>query len=222
MIVSLSHFVAVVTAATLLAVVAPIARAESQAALRFDGAESFQLKNRLIDVQSGGVVHLNAKEGEGLAWISGAQFIEGRLSIDVKGKDELGRSFVGIAFHGSENLERFEAVYLRPFNFQAETIERRSHSLQYMSMPEYPWATLRERFPGKYEAGLTAAPAPQDWVRLTLEVRQRVLKVYVNDAATPALTATLLGAHSGNAIALWVGNNSEGWFRNLRIDAPSR
>lgn len=219
MIVALYRLVAVVAAS--LAVIAPIASAESQAALRFDRTESFQLKNRLIDLQSDGVAHLNANEGEGLAWISGEHFVEGRLSIDVKGKDELGRSFVGIAFHGSENLERFGAVYLRPFNFQAETTERRSHSLQYMSMPEHPWATLRERFPGKYEAGLTSAPAPHDWVRLTLEVSQKVLKVYVNDAATPALTVKLLGAHSGDAIALWVGNNSEGWFRNLRIEASS-
>lgn len=222
MIVSLYQLVAVAAATISLAVIAPIASAESQTPLRFDRKESFQLKNRLIDLQSDGVAHLNANEGEGLAWISGEQFVEGRLSIEVKGKDEPGRSFVGIAFHGSEDLERFEAVYVRPFNFQASTTERRSHSLQYMSIPEYSWAILRERFPGKYEAGLTPAPAADDWVRLTLEVKQNVLRVYVDDVATPALTVKLLGTHSGNAIALWVGNGSEGWFRNLQIEASSR
>ena len=58
MIVSLYQLVAVV--ATSLAVIAPIASAESQEALRFDRTESFQLKNRLIDLQSDGVAHLNA------------------------------------------------------------------------------------------------------------------------------------------------------------------
>jgi hypothetical protein len=37
-----------------------------------DRKEVFTLRNRAIDLQSGAVAHLNAREGEGLAWISGA------------------------------------------------------------------------------------------------------------------------------------------------------
>ena len=45
-------------------------------------------------------VHLDAAPGAGLAWIKGLNVNEGCLSLEVKGSNDFGRSFVGLAFRG--------------------------------------------------------------------------------------------------------------------------
>src|SRR5687767_4680129 len=89
--------------------------------------------NRKLDQSKAGspeAVFLNAMPEDGLAWIDGAELSEGTIELEIKGKDEQGRSFVGIAFHGSDN-KTFDGVYLRPFNFKADDPARRSHAIQY-------------------------------------------------------------------------------------------
>src|SRR6266508_4098814 len=117
-------------------------------------ANKIEVFNRKLDQTKSGsseAVFLNAAPNDGLAWITGVELSEGTIELEIKGKNEQGRSFVGIAFHGQDN-QAFDAVYLRPFNFKAAEQERRSHAIQYISMPEYDWSKLRKNDPGKYES----------------------------------------------------------------------
>jgi hypothetical protein len=175
--------------------------------------------NRTLDQTKAGApeaVFLNSADDYGLAWIIGVDFSNGTIELEIKGENNPGKSFVGVAFHGKDN-KIFDAVYLRPFNFQAPKAENRSHSIQYISMPEHDWSELRGKYPGKYEAGLLPAPAPNSWVGLKLVLEGKNLSAFVNGADKPALNIELLNDRARGKLGLWVGNGSDGWFRNLTI-----
>jgi hypothetical protein len=162
-----------------------------------------------------GEVRLNAAPDEGLAWIAGIMRTEGCLSLEVRGSNELGRSFVGIAFRGADR-ETYDVVYVRPFRFRSDNPAQAAHGLQYMSMPDHPWPLLRERSPGVYESSIGSAPDPNHWVHLMVRFRAGRMQAFVNGAAAPRLDLPLLTQRTGGRAALWVGNNSRGAFRNLR------
>jgi hypothetical protein len=164
---------------------------------------------------------LTAAPSDGLAWIEGAEFSEGTIELEIKGKNEPGQSFVGIAFHGKDNRS-FDAVYLRPFNFQNPEPERRSHSIQYIAMPDYDWNKLRTGHPGKYEFAIVPPPDPGSWVKLKLVIKGKNVAAFVNGSEKPALTVELLNDQNKGKLALWVGNGSDGWFRNLKIVPESK
>jgi len=180
--------------------------------------------NRKIDQTKSGsseAVFLSAAPDDGLAWITGVELSEGTIELESKGKNEQGRSFVGIAFHGQDNRV-FDAVYLRPFNFQATEQERRSHAIQYISIPGHDWSELRKSHPGKYESAVTPAPDPDSWVKLRLVVKGKNVAAFVNGADAPALTVELLNDLLKGKVGLWVGNGSDGWFRKLKIIPASK
>jgi hypothetical protein len=177
---------------------------------------TYRANNRELSDASDGVVHLNAGGGDGVAWLNGALIADGRISLDVKGADLQGRSFVGIAFRGTDD-QHYDVVYLRPFNFNAAEQERRAHSLQYVSMPDYGWERLRKEFPGKYEAEVRPSPNPDTWVHLDLGLKGEELSVFVDGAKIPTMQIKLLSKQSKGAIGLWVGNNSDGDFRQVEI-----
>ena len=86
---------------------------------------------------------------EQLAWIEGAPFSSGVIEAEVAGAPAPGaaegaRGFVGIAFRLQEDRKTYDAFYLRPTNGRAEDQERRNHSVQYISHPEWPWFRLRK------------------------------------------------------------------------------
>jgi len=83
------------------------------------------------------------------------------------------------------------------------------------------WAKLRKDHPGKYESSIAPAPAPEDWVKLKLVLEGKQLRVHVNGLKKPTLEVELLNSRLGGKVGLWVGNNSEGGFQNLRV-APRR
>ena len=156
-----------------------------------------------------------------MAWVTGLEFSEGTVEVEIKGKNEQGRSFVGIAFHGQDN-RAFDAVYLRPFNFKAGEEARRSHSIQYVSMPEYDWNKLRNSHPGKYEFPIAPAPDPDSWVKLKLVIKEKNVAAYVNGSDTAALNVELLNDRAKGKLGLWVGNGSDGWFKNLKVIPASK
>src|SRR5690349_5239466 len=133
----------------------------------------FQLVNRAITISSDNpekvVVHLDAKAGDGVAWLKDIQFSKGVIEFDARGKNVLQQSFLGIAFHGI-NDSTFDAVYFRPFNFQSPDTTRKSHSVQYISLPQYDWSVLREKFTGKYENKLTSTVDPESWFHMKIIV----------------------------------------------------
>ena len=104
-------------------------------------ANKIEVFNRTLDQTEAGspqAVFLNDASDDGLAWIAGVELSEGTIELEIKGKNQQGRSFVGIAFH-------------------------------------------------------------------------------VNGSDVPALTVELLNERLKGKVGLWVGNGSDGWFRNLKV-----
>jgi hypothetical protein len=161
-------------------------------------------------------IRFSKNEGDGIAWLKGVEFSNGTIELDIKGKDLLQQSFVGVAFHGLNN-ETLDAVYFRPFNFQSSDPVRKIHAVQYVSHPDYTWSVLREKFNGKYEKSVTPAPDGNEWFHAKIVVQYPKVTVYVNDNSEPCLVIDKLNDRRTGKIGLWVGNTSDGDFANLQI-----
>lgn len=161
-------------------------------------------------------VHVSEGAGPGVVWIEGSDFAEGTIELDVRGRDVLQQSFVGVAFHRKDDAH-YEGVYLRPFNFRAQDPERHRHAVQYIAVPDYDWPRLREQFPDRFESAVDSAIVPTEWVPLRVVVTSASIQVFVGHGATAALQVRPLGSHPSGAIGLWTGNNSDGAFANLRV-----
>lgn len=171
--------------------------------------------NRKLTLPDHGGYHLDEEPGEGVAWLRLPAFRTGTISFEVKGKDTLQHSFVGIAFHGS-NDSTYDVVYLRPFNFRAADPVRRSHAVQYISLPRYDWEPLRNQYPGKYENAIEPAPEPNDWVKVKVVVTGKKVTVFV--ANKQCLEVDLLdNMNAGTQLGLWVGNTSGGDWRDVKV-----
>lgn len=180
---------------------------------------SFEVYNRIITINNSDgkpQVHMSAAEGDGIAWIKNKIFSAGIIEFDVKGKDVLQQSFVGIAFHGA-NDSVFDGIYFRPFNFNAADTNRKNHSVQYISMPQYDWEYLRDKYPGKYEHALNSKIEATSWFHVKVAVDQNKISVYVNSGSEPCLTVKPLHDYTNGKIGFWVGNHSDGDFANLVI-----
>ena len=161
-------------------------------------------------------VHLSEREGVGLLWLTESAFTEGTLQVDVRGRDVLQKSFLGLAFHGKDD-NTYESVYLRPFNFRATEPDRHQHAVQYMAAPDFDWPRLRREFPEEFENPVDQAIVPTDWVTLRVVVQARTIQIFVGSAKALALEVRRLGSSDGGMIGLWVGNNSDGDFADLKI-----
>jgi hypothetical protein len=170
---------------------------------------------RLTEAGRAGV-HLSAAANNGIAWIEGSEFGEGTITVDVRGKDVLQQSFLGLAFHRKDD-NTYEGVYLRPFNFRATDPARHQHAVQYMSLPDFDWPKLRETSPEEFENPVDASVSPTDWVTLRIVVQAQKLQIFVGSADTPALEVRKLGTLTSGQVGLWVGHNSDGDFANLRM-----
>jgi len=189
------------------------------------GSHRFQLVNREITISTNkdgkAIVHLDSKPNQGIAWIKGLIFKSGNIEFDVKGKNILQQSFVGIALHGL-NDSTFDVVYFRPFNFQSADAIRKSHLVQYISLPQYDWEILREKYPGKYESALSSTIEPESWFHAKITVKANNIAVYVNNDTKPSLIITPLTNRTAGKIGFWVGNNSDGDFSNLTITIQNK
>jgi hypothetical protein len=161
-------------------------------------------------------ISLSKSPGNGIAWLKDVQFSEGIVELDIKGKDVFQQSFVGIAFHGVDK-DTLDAVYFRPFNFQSSDPIRKSHAVQYISHPDYPWPVLREKYPGKYENEVFPAPDGDEWFHVKIVIKCPEVTVYVNGNNIPSLAVDKLNDRTTGKIGLFVGNNSDGDFANLQI-----
>ncbi len=159
-------------------------------------------------------VHLDGKPGYGLLWIKEPVFKNGRIEFDIKGNDKQGKSFVGLAFHGL-NDSTYEAIYFRPFNFKSP--DKYENSIQYISHPEYPWFKLRKNYPKKYESTISPVPQPNDWFHVTIIINYPSVKVFVNNSERPSLMIEQISSRKAGWVGFWVGHNSEGYFKNLKI-----
>jgi hypothetical protein len=153
--------------------------------------------------------------------VTGSQFQDGLIAVDVAGDrvpgaTEVARGFVGIAFRVAQDGPPFEAFYLRPYNGRSDDQLQRNHSAQYISSPEFPWNRLRQEFPGKYETYVDLVPG--EWTKLKIEVKGDKARLYVNDAREPTLIVNhLLHGQTKGAIALFISLGSVAHFSNLRV-----
>ncbi len=161
-------------------------------------------------------IRFSKSQDDGIAWLKGVEFSDGIIEIDIRGKDVLQQSFVGVAFHGIDNTT-LDAIYFRPFNFQSTDPVRKIHAVQYVSHPDYTWNILREKDNGKYEKAVTPAPNGNEWFHVTIIVKYPQVSVYVNKNSEPSLRIQQLNERKTGKIGLWVGNNSDGDFANLVI-----
>ena len=156
-----------------------------------------------------------------LVILSTTDFQDGVIEVDLAGEPAPGagegaRGFVGIAFRVAPDQSRFECIYLRPTNGRAEDQVRRNHSVQYISIPGFPWPLLRKDFPEKYETYVDLLPG--EWTKVKIEVRGDKARLYVNGVAQPTLLVNdLKQGQTKGSIALWIGTGTLAHFSNVRI-----
>jgi hypothetical protein len=160
-------------------------------------------------------------DADGLAILSGPEFQDGTIEVDLAGEPGPGantqvRGFTGVAFRIAPEAAKYELFYLRPTNGRAEDQERRNHSAQYDSFPDYPWFRLRKENPGKYESYVDLVPA--EWTKVKIAVAGGKAKLYVHGAEQPALVVNdlKLGLAKG-AVGLWIGPGTVAHFSNLKV-----
>jgi hypothetical protein len=157
-----------------------------------------------------------------LVRINDLLFHNGTIELEVAGKPRSGasgtaRGFIGLAFRLSEDHTKFECIYLRPANGRAEDQVRRNHSVQYISHPDHPWERLRKEEPEKYETYVDLEVGV--WTKVKIEVQDNTARLFVHGATQPTLIVKDLkqGTGTTGGIALWIGPETEGYFRNLTV-----
>lgn len=162
----------------------------------------------------------NSNGGSGLAAISGSDFEDGTIEVDLAGLPREGamqaaRGFIGVAFR-LQDATHYEAFYIRPTNGRADDQLRRNHSTQYIGEPEFPWERLRQESPGVYES--YADLVPGQWTKVKIVVSGVRAQLFVNGADQPCLIVNdLKHGKSRGKIALWLGPDTEGYFANLTV-----
>ena len=162
------------------------------------------------------VVTFDARVGDGAAWLDGVELRNGTIEVLIRGKNNPGRSFVGVAFRGVDD-ETYDAVYFRPFNFVADNDLSLSHMVQYVSHPEYTWSRLREEHTDVYENPLANPPDPDRFFKARIEISKPEIRVYLGEETEPCLVVEELTDRTGGRVGLWMGNGSDGSFAELVI-----
>jgi hypothetical protein len=181
-----------------------------------NGIEVFNREMSLLNEGSRLGIRLSKEEGEGVARLKGVEFSNGVLEFDVRGEDVKQHSFVGIAFHGVDNTT-FDAIYLRPFQFKEQSEILRRRRIQYVSLPDYTWRALREKFPDIYENSVEPGPDPNSWVRVRVVIEGRTISTYINGGKEPSLVVEKLTQVTSGSIGFYVADTSGGDFANLTI-----
>jgi hypothetical protein len=184
---------------------------------KINDGKTWKIFNRAVKTgtdENQSTIIFDAREGDGLAVFQDLNFENGTIEFDVKGKDVLQQSFVGVAFH-IQNDSTFNAIYFRPFNFKKP--ERTSHSVQYISHPKFTWQKLRSEFPEQFEKTVTPVPNPDEFFHARIEVEWPLVKVFVENADIPSLEVKMLSTFKKGKVGLWVGNGSDGSFKNMTV-----
>jgi len=164
---------------------------------------------------------------DGLIHLDGMVFSNGRLELELAGAPATGagegaRGFVGLAFRVQPSRgdapATYDAFYLRPTNGRALDQERRNHTTQYISHPEWTWSRLRREAPARYESYVDMLP--DTWTKVRIEVQGDTARLFVHGQAQPSLIVNDLktGARGTGGVALWIGPGSVAHFRNLVVE----
>lgn len=147
------------------------------------------------------------------AYVKGVSFSEGTIELDLRGTAQPQGSFLGIVFNGRDG-KSYESVYFRSFNFKQPDLVRRSHAVQYICHPDWPWDRLRNEKNGEYEKGVLPEPDPTQWFHARIEIDSNRVKVYVENSENPSLDVKRLTSGSGK-VGLWFNGAAD--FSNLKI-----
>lgn len=159
--------------------------------------------------------HPGAISTQRILWLKKVSFTQGTIDVELRGKDVFLKSFLGIAFHGTDD-NHYELVYFRPFNFKHADTLRRKWSVQYMVVPEFMYDKLRKEHPLVYENAVNPVPNPGDWFHATIIVDADSVRVFVNHSSLPCLQAKRLSQATDGKIGLW-DDELSGDFANLDI-----
>jgi hypothetical protein len=179
------------------------------------------LKNNAIDTVAGSGLAVFPGDPPGAisavnnVWFRNITFREGTIDLDLRGKNEFLKSFLGILFHGTDT-GHFDVLYFRPFNFRHSDTARRRWSVQYMAIPKHDYAVLRKAHPLVYENAVTPVPDPDDWFHFRMTIKAGMLTVWVDHSATPSLQVHLLADNDGQQFGL-MSDGLRSDFRNLVI-----
>jgi hypothetical protein len=171
---------------------------------------------RAIQLSSASGVH-----GSGVALFDGIRLRDGSIDLFVAGAlaagaDTSARGFVGVVFRSSADGAHFENFFLRPTNGRANDQLRRNHSVQYQSIPDYPWSRLRNETPGRYESYVDIEAGR--WTEMRIVVHGTRAALFVDRATQPALIVNdlKLGANGG-LVGLWIGSGTVAYFSHAVI-----
>ncbi len=155
-----------------------------------------------------------------LAMIRGLKMQNGDIELELAGApgpsaSTEARGFVGIAFR-VENARTMEVIYLRPTNGRADDQIRRNHSVQYESLPDFPWDRLRREFPKKYETYVDLQPGV--WTRVRISFDGQKARLYVHGSDQPTLIVNDLKRPAApGSVALWIGPGTIAHFRDMKV-----
>jgi hypothetical protein len=169
---------------------------------------------KLVEKDGAAAIEFNQERVPSVIWLDGFEFKAGAIEFDARGKSAPNSSYVGVAFRVVDAATH-DVVYFRPFNFRASEPQKKSHAVQYMSEPQWPWHKLREGKPGQYEKPLEPAPDGDAWFHAKVLVENRQVKVFVNGATEPSLVVNELSDRPGGSVGLWC--NGYGVIANLKI-----
>jgi hypothetical protein len=154
--------------------------------------------------------------------IKNTDFKNGTIEVKVlsrllKNAPDWARGFIGVTFRINEQNNKFEGIYLRPANGRVNDQLRRNHSIQYFSFPDFSFEQSRKEAPGVYES--YADMGLNEWITMRIEVNGNHAELFLNNNKQPSLVVNdlKLGQDASGAIGLWVGNWTEGYFRDLKI-----
>ncbi|GAB5559978.1 MAG: hypothetical protein SynsKO_16250 [Synoicihabitans sp.] len=157
-----------------------------------------------------------------LALVDGLEFTNGTIEVDLAGEPSPGssggaRGFVGVAFRVQEDRKTYDCFYLRPTNGRANDQERRNHTVQYMSHPDFPWRKLRTETPSRYESYVDITPAT--WINVRIEVDGVKARLFIDGREQPTLIVNDVksGADASGAVAIWFEGSTVAHAKNLKI-----
>ncbi|KQN50412.1 hypothetical protein ASE93_23325 [Serratia sp. Leaf50] len=157
-----------------------------------------------------------------MAWLP-LDFHNGTIDVEVASTladdaPAYARGFLGISFR-IDNQQRFENIYLRPTNSQADDQIRRNHSVQYFAYPDYPFERLRAESPEQYET--YADIAPEQWITMKIVVSGHTARLFLNFQAKPALIVNelKLGTETRGGVGIWIESGTVAFFRKLTVSS---
>jgi len=179
----------------------------------------FETFNRQISWSSADerkVIHLPAGEGSGIAWISGIDFSEGTIELDIRTRGNMTGRSAGIAFHGAAR-DTLDVVCFGPSDLPSVDTEMESLKVSYLVQPVNLKPDSLENFTNSFEKPINPPDKENGWIHVKISVRGKQINVFVDNNINPVLDREKLNDRKSGRIGFWVSDNSGGDFANLKI-----